>query len=233
MKIAVTRSTSEAVKPLRELFLHEGNFQFIYNKCHDYGWADTWIFTADGIQVGYGAVWGQSKREDRDAVFEFFIIQSFRKFSDIIFTEFSSVSGALYVECQSNDILLSSMLYQYTQKINAEAILFRDHVQTEIIVKNAVFRKRNKDDNIDADSGEYVLELDGQLAGSGGLMLNYNKPYADIYMSIQENFRRKGLGSLIVQELKKEAYLMGRVPAARCNINNMASKATLMKALFY
>jgi len=36
----------------------------------------------------------------------------------------------------------------------------------------------------------------------------------------------------MVQELKRETYLMGRVPAARCNINNVISKATLSKAGF-
>lgn len=63
-------------------------------------------------------------------------------------------------------------------------------------------------------------------------MLNYNFPYADIYMQVNEPFRRKGLGSFLVQELKAEAYRIGRVPAARCNIDNKISKATLLKAGF-
>ncbi|HEY8896859.1 MAG TPA: GNAT family N-acetyltransferase, partial [Niastella sp.] len=58
----------------------------------------------------------------------------------------------------------------------------------------------------------------------------YNFPYADIYMDVKENCRQQGLGSLIVQELKKEIYRIGRVPAARCGISNNASKATLIKA---
>jgi hypothetical protein len=45
-----------------------------------------------------------------------------------------------------------------------------------------------------------------------------------------ENFRRKGLGCLIIQELKKACYLAGRVPAARTSIQNQASRATLIKA---
>jgi RimJ/RimL family protein N-acetyltransferase len=49
-------------------------------------------------------------------------------------------------------------------------------------------------------------------------------------MEVKENFRRKGLGSFIIQELKKACYLAGRVPAARCNIRNKASRATLLKA---
>ena len=55
-------------------------------------------------------------------------------------------------------------------------------------------------------------------------------PFADLYMEVQEAYRRKGLGSLLIQELKRECYLTGRVPAARCNIENTASKSTLLKA---
>jgi len=57
MKLKVIKSGLEEIRPLRELFLHEGNFQFIYNKCHG-GWADEYLFTIDGITAGYGAVWG-------------------------------------------------------------------------------------------------------------------------------------------------------------------------------
>ena len=64
----------EEIQTFRILFLHENDFQFIYNKCHDYGWADTYLFVIDGISVGYGSVWGQSNREDRDAIFEFYVI---------------------------------------------------------------------------------------------------------------------------------------------------------------
>jgi RimJ/RimL family protein N-acetyltransferase len=67
---------------------------------------------------------------------------------------------------------------------------------------------------------------------TGGFMLNYNHPFADIYMDVKEEFRQRGLGSLMVQELKKEIYKAHRVPAARCNIKNTISRATLIKAGF-
>jgi GNAT superfamily N-acetyltransferase len=51
-------------------------------------------------------------------------------------------------------------------------------------------------------------------------------------MEVREDYRRKGFGSFLLQELKRECYLAGRVPAARCNINNAASKASLLKAGF-
>jgi len=232
MEVKIIKTGLEEIQIFRILFLQENNFQFICNKCHDYGWADTYMFLIDGIKVGYGSIWGTNRREDRDTIFEFYITRPFRKLSDLIFPELRSVSGAIFIESQSNDLLLSSMLYEYAQNIYAEAILFEDHFKTNISIPGVIFRKRRAEDNMGDDTGEYVLEQNGEVVASGGLMLNYNMPYADIYMEVKEPFRQKGLGSLIVQELKKEAYLMGRVPAARCNIGNQVSKATLLKAGF-
>ena len=39
-----------------------------------------------------------------------------------------------------------------------------------------------------------------------------------MFMEVKEEHRGKGYGVFVVQELKKQAYLKGRVPAARCNI---------------
>jgi RimJ/RimL family protein N-acetyltransferase len=232
MEIKIIKIELEEIRAFRILFLHENGFQFIHNKCHDYGWADTYLFLLDGIKVGYGAIWGQSKREDRDAIFEFYVIKPFRKFSNFIFPELYSIPGVTCIECQSNDLLLSSMLYEYSQNINAEAILFEDHFQTNFEIPGVSFRKVPAGDNPGHDSGEYILERNGEVVATGGFMLNYNIPYADIYYEVKENFRQKGFGSLIVQELKKEIYLKGRIPAARCNISNLASKANLLKAGF-
>ncbi|MFT3701889.1 MAG: GNAT family N-acetyltransferase [Agriterribacter sp.] len=230
--IKLVKSDSTHIQPFRTLFLHENNFQFIYDKCHRYGWAESWVCLVDGLEVGYGSIWGSITREIRDAIFEFYITPPFRHLSNAFFIQLCTVSGALFIECQSNDTSLSSMLYQYAKDINAEAILFEDHFESRLAPSNesALFSKRNDKDNRTED--EYIIELDNTVIGGGGLMLNYNLPYADVYMQIQEPFRGKGYGSWLVQELKKEAYRISRVPAARCNINNYISKTTLQKAGF-
>ncbi len=232
MEIKVVPAGLKDIEALRILFLHENHFQFVHNKCHLYGWADCYACLADGILVGYGAVWGQSRREDRDAIFEFYIIQPYRKLTDAFFTQLHAVSDAVYVECQSNQILLSSMLYQYAKDINAEAILFEDHFSTDFSIPGTIFQKKAADEQHRADDHAYVLHYNNEVAATGGLMLNYNMPYADIYYEVKENYRQKGLGTLMVQQLKKAAYEMGRVPAARCNIKNIISKYTLLKAGF-
>jgi GNAT superfamily N-acetyltransferase len=61
-------------------------------------------------------------------------------------------------------------------------------------------------------------------------MLHYNLPFADLYMEVREDCRRCGIGSFLLQEVKRECYLAGRVPAARTSIGNFASRACLSKA---
>lgn len=228
MKLEVIKTSLNEIKHLRVLFLQENNFQFIYDKCHLYGWADIYLFKCNEIPVGYGAIWGQEKREDRDAIFEFYIIPLYRKFAGNFFSELHKISGTIFIECQTNDLLLSQMLYQFGKNINAEAILFKDNFQTAFVVDGASLHKQ-QNNNANPD---YVLKYQDEVVATGGLMLNYNMPYADIYYEVNEQHRQKGFGSFFVQELKRQAYVSGRVPAARCNINNFISKATLSKAGF-
>lgn len=99
-----------------------------------------------------------------------------------------------------------------------------------------IFRKKNPEDQQFAkpnqDLGGFVLEKDGKVIATGGFLLHYNKPFADLFMEVEKEHWRKGYGTLILQEVKRECYLSGRVPAARCNISYAASKATLLKAGF-
>ena len=70
----------------------------------------------------------------------------------------------------------------------------------------------------------------GVVAATGGILCHYNVPYGDIFMGVAEPFRRRGYGSYLIQELKRVCYERGRIPAARCNASNVASRATLQKA---
>lgn len=233
MQFKAAKTKLEAIQPLRELFLQEANCQVRYNACHERGWTDSYLLTNGEVKIGYGSIKGQ-EIADRDTVFEFYLIPAFRKFSSPIFPELIAASGAQYIECQSNDLFLTSMLYEFAQNINADVVLFDDHGTTVHTISEAIFRARKADDSIFAHQiepiGEYVLELAGEITATGGFLLHYNKPFADLYMEVKENFRRKGFGSFILQELKKACYLAGRVPAARCDIRNQASRAALIKA---
>lgn len=229
MSISVEKVALEKIQGLREQFLHESRFQFICNKCHDYGWADTYILKHDHKTAGYASIWGTDHREDRDTIFEFFLTKPFRDAAPLFFHPLTQLPGVKYIEAQSNDILLSYMLYEYSTHVVPEAILFEENYATHLGPSDHLLRSFQSGDGL-GEHGDLVLEVSGRVVASGGLMLNYNFPYADIYMQVKEDARRQGFGSLMVQELKKEAYRIGRVPAARCNVANKASRSTLLKA---
>lgn len=233
MKFNVRKIELPAILPLRQLFLQECNFQIRYNACHERGWTDSYLLTSGETAVGYGAIKGEEVA-DRDTIFEFYLIPPFRKYAGEFFLELIAASGARFIECQSNDFLLTSMLYEFAQNINSEVVLFADQAVTAHTIPGVVFRRRTENDMIFEHklepAGEYVLEWHGEIVATGGFMLHYNMPFADLYMEVKESFRRKGLGSFILQELKQACYLAGRVPAARCNIQNKASRAALLKA---
>jgi len=101
------------------------------------------------------------------------------------------------------------------------------------VIPGAVFRARRDGDQVFAhkvEPGGYVVASTGEVVATGGFMLHYNMPFADLHMEVREDRRRRGFGGFLLQELKKECYLAGRVPAARCELRNEASRATLTKA---
>lgn len=230
---AAVRVDLGKIQPYRALFLQEANFQVRYNACHERGWTDSYLLTMDGVEIGYGSIKGQDLA-NRDTVFEFYVIPSFRRLSSLLFSQLLSASGAIYIECQSNDLLLCSLLFEFSKNIASDTVLFEDHFVTCYTIPGALVRPRREDDQIFEHEvepvGDYVLQLGGDILATGGFLLHYNVPFADLYMEVRRDSRARGYGALIVQEVKKACYQHGRVPAARCNIGNKASRATLIKA---
>lgn len=236
MKLEASRTELKEIQPFRSLFLQENNFQIRYNACHERNWSDSYLLTIDNRKIGYGSIKGKEKLADRDAIFEFYVITPVRKMLSLLFSELMTASRATFIECQSNDPHLSSMLFEFSRNINSDVILFEDQVMTEYSMPSVIFRHRMEDDIVFEHkvepAGDYVLEKNREVVATGGFMLHYNIPFADLYMEVREDCWGKGLGSFLLQEIKRECYQSGRVPAARCNIMNRASSATLMKAGF-
>jgi hypothetical protein len=233
MDLKITKTSLNDILHLRTLFLQECNFQVRYNACHERGWSDSYLISIDGANIGYASVKGKDDLVKREAIFEFYIMPSWRRNSSTIFQTLIATSGSTYIECQSNDLLLSSMLYEFGQNISSDVILFKDGAVTTLEVAGAAFRQRMPDEHLfqhnHEPDGDYVIEVISEVVATGGFLLHYNKPFADLYMEVREDQRQKGYGSLLIQELKKVCFISGRVPAARCNISNKASKATLLK----
>lgn len=234
MKLKVCKTELENILPLRAQFLEENNFQVRYDACHARNWSDAYLIAENGAPVGYGTVKGREDLYKRDAVFEFYLTPSARKLASEAFVRLLRETNVPLIECQTNDLLLTSMLYEFAHKIYADYILFEDREETAYRRPELTFRPRLETDKISgldpANAGQYVLDRGGEIVATGGFLLHYNFPFADLYMEVKKECRRMGYGSYIVQELKKACQEAGRVPAARCRIDNRASKATLLKA---
>ena len=105
---------------------------------------------------------------------------------------------------------------------------------TQLEIPGAIARRRRDEDKPFEHTveplGDYVVEFDGEIVASGGFLTHYNAPFADLYMEVREDRRRRGFGALVLQEAKKACYLAGRVPAARTSVDNLGSRAALTKA---
>jgi len=155
-----------------------------------------------------------------------------------LFEALLEAAGARFMEIQSNDTLAAVMLHTYARDIASEKIVFHDQRTTALTANGATLRCITADEDtrrhIEDQRGgpEWLLEVDGQVAGKGGILFHYNRPYGDIYMEVSEPYRGRGLGAWLVQELKRRAYELGAVPCARCSPANIASRRTLQKAGF-
>ena len=85
MELNINKVSLKEILYLRNLFLQENNFQIRYNACHERGWSDSYLFNFNNETIGYGSVKGKGNLNDRDTVFEFYLIPSFRNLSSTFF----------------------------------------------------------------------------------------------------------------------------------------------------
>jgi GNAT superfamily N-acetyltransferase len=235
MLIDVEKASHRKVRALREKYREEMSCQIVHDSWHERGFLQSYLISLAGRVVGYGSVGGVGD-EPRDLVKEFFLYPDDRVASRAMFRAFVAASGAKRMEAQTNDRLLTLMLLDSVETVERDRILFEDVVTTRHVQPDAVFRPIGRRERKQVfphevePVGDWVIEMDGEVAATGGLMFHYNPPYSDIYMEVAAPLRGRGLGAFLVQELKRVSYEMGKTPAARCDASNVASRRTLERA---
>ena len=237
METSAKATTLEDIVLWRDMYRLEMACQIVHDSIHERpGWTDEFMLFAAGTPVGYGsvAVGGPWKRTP--TAYEFYVVPHQRLHLFELFRALLKASGAVSVEVQSNDVLATTMLHTFAGSAVSESVLFHDKVSTSHQPLGAAFRQPTAKEALDVPENQLrwhgVVEVEGQVAASGGILFHYNRPYGDIYMETTEVFRGRGLGSFLVQELKRVCYEGGHVPAARCNPDNVASRRTLQRAGF-
>src|SRR5262249_40571138 len=237
MKIAVIATALEDITLWRDMYRLEMACQIVHDSIHfRRGWTDEYLLLLEDTPVGYASVVVGGPWKGTPTAYEFYVVphQRLRLFE--LFGAFLETSRAVDICVQSNDVLATTMLHAFGGPVSSEAILFEDLVSTSHRPTGATFRVPSATEAPDVAADQLrwhgVVDRDGQIGASGGILFHYNRPYGDIYMETKEPFRRRGLGSFLVQELKRVCYEGGHVPAARCNPNNVASRRTLQRAGF-
>ncbi len=215
------------ISPLRDLFREEVACQIVRDSILRRGLADPYLILMDGSVAGYAGVWNQHYEH---RLMEFFALGETRGEAIAMFSEVLRVSGATHVEAQTNLPLMASMLHASATNITEEHVLFEDGPPTRLGCPGAVFRRRGPDDA--GPEGEWVVERNATIVAAGGVLYHYKPPYGDIYMEVVEEARRQGVGSFLVQELRRVCREEGNIPAARCSPKNTASIHTLQRGGF-
>jgi GNAT superfamily N-acetyltransferase len=239
MPASTVLSTIEDIQPFRDEHRRELNCQITKDSIHYRpGWTMQYCVHADGEPAGYGTVAIAGPWTGKPTIVEFYLRPEMRHRSFELFKSFLAACGAAYFEVQSNAPILHVMVYAFGRDIAAEAIVFAEGLTTahpangavlEALAGEGEIRKAVRDRQ---GGGEWRLTMDGDEVARGGILFHYNEPFGDIYMEVNELYRRRAFGVYLVQELKRICRELGSIPCARCNADNVASRRTLQKAGF-
>jgi len=237
MTVSVTPTTLERIRLWRDMHRFEMNCQVVHDSIHDRpGWTREYLLSVGDMPVGYGSLAIGGPWKDTPTLYHVYVVPTHRQRLLDLYRRLVEVSEAVQITIQSNDPLATVLLHAHVTQATSNAILFHDRQVTALAPADAVYRDATAAEASDASPQELkyrgVVEVGGQVAATGGVLFHYNRPFGDIYMDVNEPFRRRGYGSFIVQELKRICYENGHIPAARTNPDNIASQRTLQKAGF-
>jgi GNAT superfamily N-acetyltransferase len=239
VNLTVEEASTAEIAGWRDLYRREMDCQILHDSFHArQGWTRPFLFRVGGTPVGHGAVVQAGPWKGMPTLLEAYVEPAHRRHLGGLFRVLIGASGATGIRAQTNDGQMTAMLFAHCRNVTAEKLVFDDRATTAHQVPGALFRPIPPDEarRVFPDAVEplpdWALEFGGQIVANGGVLWHYNRPYGDLYMNVAEPFRRRGFGTLLVQELKRVCRQRGGVPCARCDPDNLASARTLLKAGF-
>ena len=81
-------------------------------------------------------------------------------------------------------------------------------------------------------TGDIFVLLSGESVLGTGVIgsKEFQHPYVDIGMCVNEVYRKKNVGTYMLTKLREECHRQGWIPGASCKSGNVASRKTLEKA---
>jgi GNAT superfamily N-acetyltransferase len=239
MRFHLSPATFEEIKSLRDLYREHLACQIVHDSAHyREGCTQSYLIHHADQVVGYGSIWTGDYWMKSGSVFEFYPLPAYQPRLFSLFEYFIRELAPACIYAQTNDPFLGTLIFDYTRDLLVEHILFSAGIGTAHIAPGTVFRPVQPEERETIfphhvePVGEWALESEGRIVATGGFANHYNPPYGDIFMEVDHDFRRRGFGRFLVQELKRVCSLSGRQPAARCRPANVASRKTLESAGF-
>ncbi len=237
---SIVAASASNLAPWREQFRRQAPGQVVHDSLHERaGWTQAYLLKAGDETAGYGAVAMNGPWQGTRTVFEFYLAPSFQAMAAEFFSDFLQASAATHFEIQTEPPLLSTLAGKYVKTWTTDRIVFRDERTTTLpapsgaVLRQATAADRNRIFAQQVEpAGDHVVELGGEVVATGGWFSHYNPPHRDLYMEVAEPFRRRGIGSWLLQELKRACREAGGIPCARCQPDNIASRAALARAGF-
>src|SRR3954469_24875273 len=185
--ISIARCRRSRIQPLRALFLQELNAQVRYDAAHARTGAAHYAVRRDGLDIGYGAL--MDTQSGNGTVFEFYVLPPFRSGAPELLRQLTAASNANALECQTNDRFYSSLVRALGDDASSDTILFAAEHSNQSTSSDGVFRPRRRADRIFAHEmepvGDFVIDVGGEVVATGGFLLHYNPPFADLFMEVR------------------------------------------------
>jgi GNAT superfamily N-acetyltransferase len=230
----VRRAEQAEIVSLRDAGAMDG--QIVHDSIHArLGWTLEYVITHGDRAIGYGS----SRSPGRGATgrpYTSSISIRHRSRAFELFDAFLDASNPHAFEVQTSDTLDHHV--RRTHETSAPSGSYFAMARPRCITRTAprcdASRRRRNPDRDRGTAGRRGLgrrdRRSGRRAGRDAVSLQ--PAYGDIYMDVDEPFRRRGIGAYLVQELKRICYELGAIPCARCSTTNEPSRRTLQRAGF-
>lgn len=254
MELNVEESTLDALASVRARYLEELHDYVVYEAPLLHDATKHFAVSDSSRKVGY-----VSYETDSRMVLEGWVEPEWRERGTRTVADWIRRSGATHIRSKSNDIFLTALLDELCREIGVESVHFERRRKSSIAIEGAVLRPAQTHDQtqlcgilcrpeareleiedeavlqelIASGNTYWALQVDGLVAGVGAVWYNrFQRKFVDIGMVVHPDYRRRGIGAFILQELSKVCEEKGLVPRAGCFVEHEVSRRTLERAGF-
>src|SRR5262249_31337638 len=140
MSVEISRVTLEAIQSLRDRYRQEMNCQIVHDSLHARFFTDIYLIRLNDQVAGYGCLMNDES-DARDLIKEYYVVPVHRASALPLFRGLLAASNARAIEAQTNDTLLSLMLFDCAAEFTSETILFSDAGMSKLSRPEITFRK--------------------------------------------------------------------------------------------